>query len=33
MIFMLSQRIIGHLVFENLQTLNEVIKLPRIKRE
>lgn len=30
---MLSQRIISLLVFEILQTLGEVIKLPRIKRE
>lgn len=33
LIFMLSQRIIGHLLLEFLQTLNEVIKLPRIRRE
>lgn len=33
LIFMLSQRIISLLVFEILQTLGEVIKLPRIKRE
>lgn len=33
LIFMLSQRIIGLLVFEILQTLGEVIKLSRIKRE
>lgn len=33
LIFMLSQRILSLLVFEILQTLGEVIKLPRIKRE